>query len=226
MVCAGVPIVDQDIQDLGLVVVEMLSVEQLQAAHERFGLHHAIRPTMQVSLTAIRRVMCNHWRSCLKMPAGGANAGGSQQTGFEMELITPRAARELFKSWPNHEFIRMGMTWEARTVEDCASSLSFEELPAGWGLGNTKPTPPPTGCKVHRAIIMASPPITVTYQRHVDTTAQLVIRAPLTIYKEEDAIRILLPPDDKEGSPSVWIPQKCRVFTGTSFKRTLGRWSS
>lgn len=133
------------------------------------------------------------------MPAGGANAGGSQQTGFELELVTPRGAMTLFKEWPNHDFIRFGHTWEARTMEECESLLSFEELPAGWGYGNAKPAPLTTSSKVHRAILMASPPITVTYQNHPDTTGTLVVRAPIIIYTEEDAI--LLPPDDKEGTP-------------------------
>lgn len=184
---------------MGLVVVQMLNLEQLKAAFERFCLHYSPRPSMAVPLTTVRRVIYNHWRSCLKMPAGGANAGGSQQTGFELELITPLGAREIFKAWPNHAFVRMGHTWEARTMDECASLLCFEDIPAGWGHGNAKPAPPTTGSKVHRAILMAAPPITVTYQVHQDTTGQLIVRAPVIIYTEEDAI--LLPPDDKEGTP-------------------------
>lgn len=196
---AGIPITDEDIANLGLVVVPMLSVEQLRAAHEHFSLHSALRPSMMVNLSTVHRAMCNHWRSCLKMPAGGANAGGSQQTGFEMELVTPRGAKELFKNWPNHQIMRRAHTWEARTMQECASLLAFEELPAGWGMGNAKPAPLTTGAKFHTAILIASPPITVTYNLHADTTSTLAVRAPITIYTEEDAM--LLPPDDKEGTP-------------------------
>lgn len=177
----------------------MMSRAQLQVAYERYHFEFQPRPAMVVQLETVRRTMCNHWRSCLKMPVGGANAGGSQQTGFELELVTPRGAIELFKAWPNHQIIRMGHTWEARSMEECASLLSFEDLPAGWGLGNAKPAPPVTGSKEHRAILMASPPITVTYQLHQDTTGTLIVRAPIIIYTEEDAT--LLPPDDKDGMP-------------------------
>ena len=133
------------------------------------------------------------------MPAGGANSGGSQQTGFELELITAAAARELFRSWPNHEVIRLGHVWEARTMEEAETLLCFEEALAGWGVGNAKPAPPVSGSKEHKAILMVAPPITVTFQIRQDKTSQLTVRAPLVIYTEEDAT--LLPPDDKEGTP-------------------------
>ena len=164
-----------------------------------YALHHAPRRSMSHSLDGVRRVIYNHWRGCMKMPAGGANSGGSQQTGFELELITAAAARELFRSWPNHEVIRLGHVWEARTMEEAETLLCFEEALAGWGVGNAKPAPPVSGSKEHKAILMVAPPITVTFQIRQDKTSQLTVRAPLVIYTEEDAT--LLPPDDKEGTP-------------------------
>jgi len=195
---------DQDIHDMGTTIVPRLTMAQLQAAYEHYAMKHAHSKFMTTSFSTVNRVLCNHWRSCLKMPAGGANAGGSQQTGFELELITSAGARAIFSSWPNHQFIRLGHTWEARTMEEAELLLCFEELPAGWGVGNAKPAPCTSGSKVHKAILMAAPPITVTYQLRQDTTGQLTVRAPLIIYTEEDAI--LLPPDDKEGVPFYMDP--------------------
>ena len=84
-------------------------------------------------------------------------------------------------------------------MEECESVLGFEASLAGFGMGNAKPAPPTTGSKEHKSILLAAPPITVTYQIRMDKTAQLTVRAPLIIYTEEDAT--LLPPDDKDGNP-------------------------
>mmetsp|Transcript_43891 Transcript_43891/g.100534 ORF Transcript_43891/g.100534 Transcript_43891/m.100534 type:complete len:256 (-) Transcript_43891:7-774(-) len=167
---SGIVIEDQDIHDMGTTIVPRLTMAQLQAAYEHYAMKHAHSKFMTTSFSTVNRVLCNHWRSCLKMPAGGANAGGSQQTGFELELITSAGARAIFSSWPNHQFIRLGHTWEARTMEEAELLLCFEELPAGWGVGNAKPAPCTSGSKVHKAILMAAPPITVTYQLRQDTT--------------------------------------------------------
>lgn len=133
------------------------------------------------------------------MPAGGANAGGSMQIGFEMELITASTVRELFRGWPNYQTIRRGHTWEARSMEQCESALCFEVLPAGWGVGNAKLAPLKSGCSQHLAVLMVGPPLTVTWRLREDTTTSLTIRAPLVIYTQADAI--LLPPDDADGTP-------------------------
>ena len=135
----------------------------------------------------------------MKMPAGGAHSGGSQQTGFEMELMTAASSKAIFGQWPNFQRSKLGMSWEARTMEECESVLCFEESLAGWGIGNLKPAPPPTGSKEHRAVLMVAPPITVTFQIRQDRTTMLTVRAPLVIYTEEDAT--ILPPDDKDGVP-------------------------
>ena len=74
----------------------MMEIAQLEVAHKYYALNHAPRRAMVVSLENVRKVIGNQ----LKMPAGGAHAGGSMQTGFDMELISAAAVRTLFSAWP------------------------------------------------------------------------------------------------------------------------------
>ena len=177
--CSGYPVEDADIHDLGKVVALMMTAEQLEAAAARYHLTEASTRAMTVPLTHVRRVMYNHWRNCVKMPAGGAHAGGSMQTGFEMELITASAVRELFRGWPNYELIKRGHTWEARTMEECELALCFEASPAGWGVGNAKPAPLKSGKSNHSSILMVGPPLTVTWRLREDATSNLAVRCRL-----------------------------------------------
>ena len=129
-----------EIEGMGLWVVDLLSDTQLAAAAER---HHATATTkaflMPVAL--VRQTWMNHWHRVMRMPAGGATAGGSMQTGFEMELLTASAARELMEGWPNQQDMRGGgLSWEARTMEEAGKLLDFAK--AGWGALNGKPIPP------------------------------------------------------------------------------------
>lgn len=128
---SGIPIDDEDIADLGGVLIPMMSMTQLEEAVKYYRLHHATLQSTTISLMKVRRVMANHWRSCLKLPAGGAHAGGSQQTGFDMEMIDPATARVLFRGWPNYQSIRWGHSWECRTMEEIAAVLSFEDALSG-----------------------------------------------------------------------------------------------
>jgi hypothetical protein len=216
VLCAGIPIEDSDVADLGATLTAMMSEEQLRLAHLYFNLNHAPRLAMTVSLDNVRRVYANHWRSILKMPAGGASAGGSMQTGFEMEMITAAAVRKLFKNWPNYESIRMGHSWEARNMQECAVVCAFQDQPAGWGCWNGKPAPPTAGSKLHAALLLASPPITVTWQLRADTTTLLTVRTALTIFTEEDAM--VLPPDDKESKPFYVDPPDRPGYTRDLFR--------
>eukprot|EP00966_Prymnesium_polylepis_P059057 1369047-Prymnesium_polylepis.1 len=45
----------------------------------------------------------NHLKSIVRMPHGGAAGGGSQQAGFEMELVSSTGANALFAGWPNYQ---------------------------------------------------------------------------------------------------------------------------
>ena len=78
----------------------------------------------------------------MRMPAGGAQAGGSMQTGFEMEMLTAATARVLMKGWPNQQELRGGLSWEVRTMEEAGTLLDFAKEPAKWGALNGKPIPP------------------------------------------------------------------------------------
>ena len=214
--CTGIPIDDSDVVDLGGCLIGMMSEEQLRLAHVYYNLNHAPRLAMTLSLDNVRRVYANHWRSILKMPAGGATAGGSMQSGFEMEMVTAAAVRKLFANWPNYQSIRMGHSWEARTMQECALVCAFQDQPFGWGMWNGKPSPPMAGAKEHHALIIASPPITVTWHMRADTTTVLTVRTPLVIFTEDDAT--VLPPDDKDGDPFYVDPPGCPGQTRDSFR--------
>ena len=82
------PLSTEAIQLLGHDVIKMLSVSQLRACHVHYATE--LNDQMVVPMKHVRQVLANHWRRCVKMPAGGAHAGGSMQTGFEVELIPSR----------------------------------------------------------------------------------------------------------------------------------------
>ena len=173
---------------MGLWVVDLLSESQLAAAAERFHASSAQNQQFLVPIALMRRTWANHWHRVMRMPAGGAHAGGSMQTGFEMEMVTAAAASELMTAWPNRQERAGGVSWEARTMEQAGALLDFGKEPAKWGALNGKPVPPLPGTQGHRGIIMASPPITVTWR-----SSALSVRCPITIWMEENAM--ILPPD-------------------------------
>ena len=195
----------------------MMTEEQLQLAHLYYNLNYAPRRSMTVALDNVRQVYANHWRSILKMPAGGATAGGSMQTGFEMELLTAQAVRKLFVNWPNYQSMRMGHSWEARTMQECALVCAFQDRPSGWGMWNGKPAPPVAGAKHHHAVLLAAPPITVTWQMRADTTTLLTVRTPLILFTEDDAT--ILPPDDNTGKPFYVDPVGFKGQTRDAFRQ-------
>ena len=174
---------------MGLWVVDLLSESQLAAAAERFHASSAQNQQFLVPIALMRSTWANHWHRVMRMPAGGAHAGGSMQTGFEMEMVTAAAASELMTAWPNRQELRAGrVSWEARTMQQAGALLDFGKEPAKWGALNGKPVPPLPGTQGHRGIIIASPPITVTWRSSV-----LSVRFPITIWMEENAM--ILPPD-------------------------------
>ena len=183
---------------LGTTIAQLMSEEQLAACFVHYVTNHR-RDCMLVPYRHPRTLISNRWRSCIKMPAGGAHAGGSQQTGFELDMITAGGVRELFGHWPNHEVIKYGHSWEARSMSECASVLNFGEKPAGWGVKNAKPIPPITGSNEHAGVLMVGPPLTATWRLKNDLTTSCVVRAPIIIYTEDDVV--ILPPDDKHGVP-------------------------
>ena len=187
------------IEEMGLWVVDLLSTSQLEAAAARFHATVAQDKQFFVPRALLRQTWTNHWHRCLRMPAGGAGAGGSMQTGFEMEMLTVASARDLMAGWPNfQELSGGGLAWEARTMEQAGSLLDFSSTK--WGALNAKPiTPlPQTGGRC-RGLLMASPPVTVTWQRRADRSTYLTVRFPITVWTEENAM--ILPPDDNEGRP-------------------------
>jgi hypothetical protein len=182
---------------MGLWVVDLLSDEQLTAAAERY--HATIATTEQfllVPLAGLHQQWFTHWQRCIRMPAGGAAAGGSMQTGFEMELIPRSAIDALMEGWPNFQEMRSRCSWEVWTIEQAGELLNF----SGWGVQNGKPIPPSAShLQNHRGVHLVSPPITVSWQMRADKTTCVTVRAPLTIWTEENAM--ILPPTTTRGHP-------------------------
>ena len=107
-----------DIVGMGLWAVDLLSNEQLAAAANRYFALQQEKKEFMVATTLLRQTWTNHWQRVMRMPAGGAQGGGSMQTGFEMEMVTVEMARVLMKGWPNQQDMRCGgLSWEARTME-------------------------------------------------------------------------------------------------------------
>jgi hypothetical protein len=188
-----------EIETMGLWLADLLSDSQLAAAVERYNAKIALNKQFLVPLAGLRLVWMNHFHRVIRMPAGGAQAGGSMQTGFEMELVTRLAVEALMEGWPNRqEMARGGLSWEVRTMEELGPLLAFEKKPAGWGMLNCKPIAPLPRTQEHRGVLMVSPPLTVTWSVRADSSTLLAVRFPLTIWSDDDAM--ILPPDDAAGN--------------------------
>ena len=183
-----------EVAALGPGLASRMSTEQLTAAtllHNSISI--ATTEHMSVPLPAVRLVFMNHLQRCIRMPAGGATAGGSQQTGFEMEMITAEAANQMFKNWPNRESANNGrkLSWELRNMTDLAEQLALEET--GWGCMQGKPMAIASGRTHHCGVILVGMPFTISFTTRPDSTTCLSARFPLILWTEEDMV--ILPPD-------------------------------
>ena len=183
---------------MGEALIPLMTVEQISAAVQEYWTHVGPRKQMVVGYRHVAQVIANHWRACIKMPAGGANAGGAQQSGFEMQLVPVYAAKQLFGTWPNYQSIRLGHSWECRTMEQCACVCDFAASPAGWGALNGKPIPKIGGAVSHMGVLLVGPPCTVVWRLRSDGTTTTTFRFPLIIHTADATI---LPPDDENGVP-------------------------
>ena len=135
-----------DIEKMGLWVTDLLSDAQLAAAAERYNASIPQNKQFLVPITTLRMVWMNHFNKCIRMPAGGALAGGSMQTGFEIELITHSAAHALMEGWQNRqEMAHGGLSWEVRSLLPTrpTPSISNQRAPVMPAVG---PHPRPGGC--------------------------------------------------------------------------------
>ena len=183
-----------EVQNLGTGLASLMSVVQLGAAVMLYdSLSKAIADQNTISLAHLRQAFFNHIKSCMRMPAGGATAGGSMQTGFEMELVSAMGIGLLMSGWPNHEIQNNGrrQSWELRTMEELSSHLKLELQ--GWGALQGKPMAIPLGKETHGGVLLAAPPFTVSWGSRDDGTTWLCCRFPLVLWTEEDAA--ILPPD-------------------------------
>ena len=203
MAFSGQPLIKMtatEVAALGTGLAALMSIEQLKAAAVLVASILDATTTQNVNSTMIvHRTFMNHLQRCIRMPAGGAHAGGSQQTGFEMELVSPCAASEMFASWPNAEVTGGGRrrSWELRTMQELADHLALEQSPAGWGALQGKPMPLLPRREHHMGVILVGPPFTVTWAMRPDETTVLCARFPLILWSEEDAI--ILPPRRCDG---------------------------
>ena len=83
---------------MGPWVVDLLTDSQLAAAAVRYNASVPLNKQFLVTFTELQRAWINHFHNVIRMPAGGAQSGGSMQTGFEMELITLSAVEALMEA--------------------------------------------------------------------------------------------------------------------------------
>ena len=212
-----------EVTSMGAGLLALMSREQVQAAVEYHHSTDSVRKQYMVGLLHLNQAWKNHWQRVMRMPAGGAHAGGAMQTGFEMELISAYGIRMLLGHWPNHQTIRLGHSWELRTMEEVAKALNFSK----WGLMNAKPIPAVSGSDVHAGLILAAPPVTATWRMRSDATTVLVVRCPIVIWSENNAT--ILPPDDAMGVPFYVDPEDRPGFHRDLFqgwaRRVLGEFA-
>ena len=193
----------EQVSALGPGLASLMSMMQLQECAELYAaITTASCQLNTVPLLEVRKAFNNHLKSCLRMPRGGAGMGGSQQTGFEMELISMSGARELMAGWPNHESAQAGkrQSWELRTMDELAEHLALQEPEtAGWGAFQGRPIALLPGHRTHKGVLLVSPPFTVTWAMRPDGTSTLAVRFPLAVWTEQDMM--ILPPDDAAGVP-------------------------
>ena len=215
---------ESEVHALGTGLASRMSVAQLEAAMLLFcSLRSPSVPQNNVSIQQLRQTFFNHVKRCMRMPAGGAMAQGSQQTGFEMEMVTAEGASHLMRDWPNREVKEGGrrQSWELRSMEDLATHLELEKYPpAGWGALMGKPMPVGSGRTLHPGVILAGLPFTVSWFRRPDGTSQLWARFPIILYSDADAT--ILPPDDSQGRSFYMDPPDQPGFHRDLF-RTWGR---
>ena len=84
---------------LGPGLASVMSMEQLAEASLLYNaiITSTTEQNMN-SMNVVRTTFMNHLQRCVRMPAGGAAAGGSHQTGFEMELISAAGAQKMFET--------------------------------------------------------------------------------------------------------------------------------
>lgn len=214
-----------EVAALGPGLASRMSREQLAEAALLFSsISISTTAHLLVPIPAVRLVFMNHLGRCIRMPAGGATAGGSQQTGFEMELMTADAATLMFGSWPNFESSHQGrkLSWELRSMTELADKLALEQT--GWGALCGKPRPIAPGTTTHAGVILVGPPFTISFTTRSDSTTSLSVRFPLVLWSEEDAV--IMPPDtigDGEQSTPFYIDPPNQPGKHRDMFKTWGR---
>ena len=188
-----------EVQSLGTGLAALMSTDQLQAAVILYN-SLSLLTTQQntTSIPHLRQAFFNHVKACLRMPHGGASAGGSMQTGFEMELVSSMGIWQLMHGWPNHEKQNEHrQSWELRSMEELAMHLKLESQ--GWGALQGRPMAIRPGKEEHEGVLLLAPPFTVSWGTRPDGTTWLCARFPTVLWTEDDAV--ILPPDDSMGVP-------------------------
>ena len=214
---------EAEVAALGSGLAARMSMDQLA---EAFRLYSSIARSAThenfTPMSVVHQTFTNHIQRVLRMPAGGAQAGGSQQTGFEMELVSSPAAGAFFRAWPNHESTNAGrrQSWEIQSMEDLGNILNLQESPAGFGALMGKPMALAPGRLCHAGVLLCAPPFTAVWFQRPDSTTSLCIRFPIVLWTEADAV--ILPPDDANGIPFYVDPPGSPGLHRDTFK-TWGR---
>jgi hypothetical protein len=197
-----------EVAALGPGLAALMSVEQLEAAAHLLSTIAETKAQNIVSIPELRQVFMNHLKSCIRMPRGGAAAGGSLQTGFEMELVTVLGAASLFEGWPHRQTSACGrqQSWELRTMDELSDHLALEST--SWGALQARPMAMLPGADTHAGVILAAPPFTVSLTTRPDKTTVLCVRFPIVLWSpSSDTEAVILPPDDAQGVPFYVDPE-------------------
>ena len=184
-------------QNIGIIrIPEVSALLDMLAA----GATAALRPVSQVPhmsipLSDVWAEFFRQMKSHMKTPRGGLAGGGSQQTTFEMPMVTKEGAEAMFGTWPK----KLGETdpcWELKTMTECDSYLAFQDshTARAWGLGNCRPLS--VGGGAASCLLLAAPPFTVRLRRTTEGLPILQVNWPLVIFSESGAV--ILPPDSED----------------------------
>ena len=208
------------VQELGPGLASLMSVAQLETAVLLYeSIMTATEDWNSVSIQHVRTAFYSHLKACLRMSAGGASARGSQQTGFEMELISAIGITRLMDGWPNFERSEGGrrQSWELRTMEELAAHLKLEST-TDWGVMQGRPMPIQPGKSTHGGVLLVAPPFTVSWGMRPNRTTWVCVRFPIVLWSEEDAAecchRTTL-----RGLRSTWTRRTSRGCIGTFSRR-------
>ena len=74
----------EEVTSMGRGLLALMSKEQIKLAAVYHHSMSSVRKQYMVGILHLNQAWMNHWQRVMRMPAGGAHAGGAMQTDFEM----------------------------------------------------------------------------------------------------------------------------------------------